>query len=317
MDKKLEMQVLKDTHIDLAPGVQTNGVSCVVGKGTSFESMAMALTSVHMMVKCSQWWYGDMFNQGQAVIGERMDQIVGMIRISFKSWKHYGYMATKFPPKDRFMELEFGHHEKVAGLERAKQKRYLQKAVDNDWTVSEFANYVRMEEGANKKSGETNKDNYVYDNYVMAKIIGDVSPDSVSEAMVDGIEIPLDTLMSLGISPIANEDCVYIIAVKEKRAEGIEEAGTVTDQETVVPEPAVDYSKMSPAKLADEVWPWVQEIGYLSVSMLGNKYKVGHLAAMKVVEVLQKQAFIGEIEEDGSGHYPVTKTQQKNAPAFA
>lgn len=288
---------LDEDYVILAAGIEARGMGCVISRNCSFDAVYRAVKTVRSLTKKTPWWYGDLLNQGFEVIGDKMDQIVAMAEIKLQTLQHYSYMARRFPPAERYEELEFGHHEKVVSFESEERRRLLELAIEKDWSIVEFANYVR---GLKQLKPPADPAQPVYDTYVMAKIARPLNSESVDQGLADGVKLKLDDILALGLAPIANEDVLYVIGVQEKAATNIEESGPLCEDDVKVPEPAFDYRKLTPAKLADEVLPFIKETGRCTASIITRKFNVTHTQAVRAIEVLEQQGVVGPADRDGN-----------------
>jgi hypothetical protein len=64
----------------------------------------------------------------------------GLFGLAFETLMDYGTVARNVKTSNRFEVLSFTHHIQVAAP--AKQKRYLTRALENGWSVSELKKQI-------------------------------------------------------------------------------------------------------------------------------------------------------------------------------
>jgi hypothetical protein len=112
---------------------------------TLAEWMA-AGSALRVLLHGLQFAIGDWLNYGEAQYGELAAQAIDARDWSPETVRVYRWVAAKVPPQNRMMEqgLSFQHHQAVAKLTPAKQKKWLQRAAaapEDDaeaWTVNQL-----------------------------------------------------------------------------------------------------------------------------------------------------------------------------------
>lgn len=111
-----------------------------------WETLGRALANQHDSI---QWWLGDWWRFGShnREYGKRAAIFAkGIFRHSFETLMNYGVVAAKVPTSLRNEVLSFSHHAMVSSLTHAEQKRWLAKAAQQNWSVSQLRQWLRMVE---------------------------------------------------------------------------------------------------------------------------------------------------------------------------
>ena len=72
------------------------------------------------------------------------------LRPAFETLMDYGAVARRVKTSNRFEALSFSHHIQVATLRSATQKRYLTRALENGWSVSELKRQIAADRGSDR-----------------------------------------------------------------------------------------------------------------------------------------------------------------------
>ena len=91
---------------------------------------------------CIQFWIGDLLSYRDQKWG-MYDDIAEETGIEKNTLRQYKQVAETIKSDDRSSDLSFTHHLQVSPLEPEKQKKILQKASENKWTVRETREAVR------------------------------------------------------------------------------------------------------------------------------------------------------------------------------
>ncbi|HEV7161928.1 MAG TPA: hypothetical protein VGN25_01610 [Solirubrobacteraceae bacterium] len=94
----------------------------------------------------SQWWIGDWMLFGTEKWGERYLEASRLTGYDPKSLRNIRYVASRFPPSLRRDELNWSHHALLAGLDRAKQRYWLDRAVVDRLSVDDLRCELRSTE---------------------------------------------------------------------------------------------------------------------------------------------------------------------------
>ena len=88
-----------------------------------------------------QWWLGDWWVHGEHVYGERkalFDEGGPLADMNFQTVRNYGWVANAVTTSHRWDVLSFKHHEYVAAMLPAQQRKWLARAVKEDWSSNEL-----------------------------------------------------------------------------------------------------------------------------------------------------------------------------------
>ncbi len=94
----------------------------------------------------SQWWIGDWMLFGTEKWGERYLEASRLTGYDPKSLRNIRYVASRFPPSLRRDELNWSHHALLAGLDRSKQRHWLDRAVVDRMSVEDLRCELRSAE---------------------------------------------------------------------------------------------------------------------------------------------------------------------------
>lgn len=90
------------------------------------------------------WWVGDWIEQGTVVYGGKYQEALKVMALELSTLQTYAYVARKFHQTSRRIEvLSFGHHHVVASLDPADADAWLERAVDENWSVGELREQLR------------------------------------------------------------------------------------------------------------------------------------------------------------------------------
>lgn len=97
--------------------------------------------------KFVQWYLGWWWNHGHKKWTREAESFIEDCGYKKKSLITYGYIETSVKPSIRMDNLAFNHHQLVAPMETAtEQKKWLQKASNNEWTVAQFREAIKGEQ---------------------------------------------------------------------------------------------------------------------------------------------------------------------------
>lgn len=94
-----------------------------------------------------EWWTGDLWNKHPAKYGKRETYALRH-GLKPKTLSNRGWICEKC--SHRREDLSFKHHEVVASMPPADQQMWLQRAVDNTWTVKELRVAIRDDKLLNR-----------------------------------------------------------------------------------------------------------------------------------------------------------------------
>jgi hypothetical protein len=77
----------------------------------------------------------------------------GVFGLAFETLMDYGTVARSVKTSNRFEVLSFTHHLQVAALRPARQKRFLTRALENGWSVSELKRQIAADGRGDRDPG--------------------------------------------------------------------------------------------------------------------------------------------------------------------
>jgi hypothetical protein len=105
----------------------------------------------------TQWWIGDWWAYGEHAYGDRKalfkegGPLEGM---SFKTCATYGYVARNVTTSTRVEVLSFKHHRIVATLPPTQQRKWLERAAKEEWSIRELMNKINPKENDDEEEEE-------------------------------------------------------------------------------------------------------------------------------------------------------------------
>lgn len=111
---------------------------------------------------CVQFWIGDALKYREQHWGmyEDVAEESGYDKQTLKNIKS---ISENVPSTVRNPELSFTHHAEVSKLDHGQQEEYLQKAVDEKWTVRDLREAIKSDERKEKYKAEINKPTGTFD----------------------------------------------------------------------------------------------------------------------------------------------------------
>lgn len=132
-----DVAVRKSTALSI-PCVTLTATSAVVDEQISEEQFAAAFQQLTHMHGALSWWLGDLLTFGKMNYRDLTLQLEGEYKREQRSLEDYSYVSANISSTVRTVDLEWSHHKLVAPLLARVQKKWLQLAVKNDWTVAEM-----------------------------------------------------------------------------------------------------------------------------------------------------------------------------------
>jgi N6-adenosine-specific RNA methylase IME4 len=126
------------------PGTLTR-TSWQLPKKLSFEDWIGCGLVLGKIEGAVQWWLGDWWAYGEHSYGERKALFVegGPLEdMSFNTLAHYGWIARSIETCNRLQVLSFKHHEHVASLSPAQQRKWLERAVREEWSSNQLKSAI-------------------------------------------------------------------------------------------------------------------------------------------------------------------------------
>lgn len=99
--------------------------------------------------RCSQWWIGDWIRYGNAKWGEKYVEAARVTGYDVASLRNMAWVASRFDLSLRNDTLTWSHHVLLAPLEPEEQRRWLQRATEERFSVAD----LRIELRARRERG--------------------------------------------------------------------------------------------------------------------------------------------------------------------
>ncbi len=96
---------------------------------------------IFAVIKQSQWVIADMIVGGEARFDLSYKTIAERTGLKTETIRQYAYVSRNV--SIRIDELTFAHHHAVINLSPAQQKKWLQRAVENEWSVAELRRQIK------------------------------------------------------------------------------------------------------------------------------------------------------------------------------
>lgn len=137
MDQTNTIEIKNNQDIVVSSfSLQKNG-AVAIGNPT-FEQWSSCLGFVQKSEQAVHFWLGDIINWGSQTFGEKYTQAVEVTGFDIGTLQNDCYISKAVPIDNRKSELSFEHHKIVAKLEPDEQKKWLEKAADENLTVKEL-----------------------------------------------------------------------------------------------------------------------------------------------------------------------------------
>jgi hypothetical protein len=142
--------VLPITH-DLPEDIISTTTSLMLPKGLTKDQWVAIGATLGKSDSSLRWWIADWWVYGDHRYGDRKTLAArGVFGLAFETLMDYGTVARNIKTSNRFEALSFTHHIQVATLTPTKQKRYLTRALENGWSVSELKKQIAADSGSNR-----------------------------------------------------------------------------------------------------------------------------------------------------------------------
>lgn len=127
-------------------GARTGLTSMELPPDISYEDYEQVLHIVCGVNTATTWWIADALRFGEKAFRDDVyAQAAAYTGLSEHTLETYASVANRVPPERRVAGLRFSHHQEVAPLEPAAQKRWLKAAERNCWTKEELRQEIRAE----------------------------------------------------------------------------------------------------------------------------------------------------------------------------
>lgn len=104
----------------------------------SFEQWQNLGATLQQIDASLPWWIGDWLNYGEWAWGEAYAQAVEITGMSVDRLNNYKWIANKIDVAQRRDDLSWSHHRAVAAFDPELQADWLERAIENGWSVNEL-----------------------------------------------------------------------------------------------------------------------------------------------------------------------------------
>jgi hypothetical protein len=137
--------------LDFPEDVISTTTSLTLPKGLTKDQWVAIGTRLGKSDSTLRWWIADWWVYGDHRHGDRKTlAVTGVFGLEFGTLMDYGTVARNVKTSNRFEALSFTHHIQVATLRPAKQRRYLTRALENGWSVSELKQHIAANSGKDR-----------------------------------------------------------------------------------------------------------------------------------------------------------------------
>lgn len=131
-------------QIQLA-GFQFKQMELVIEGKHTIEEWLDAGRLLTGMESSLNWWIGDWLVFGEHTYGQKYSQAEAVTQHRQDYLKACNFVSSKVPSANRIHGLSWSHHREVATLSPSDQKKWLNKAMENEWSVSELRVNMRKD----------------------------------------------------------------------------------------------------------------------------------------------------------------------------
>jgi hypothetical protein len=122
--------------------------------------------------EASCWWIGDWLVYGELNYPLRYRRAMTETSLDYQTLRNYAWVARKFAPSRRRVDLSFQHHVEVAALSEEEQDHWLDFAERFGWSRNELRRQI-------KASYEDQSDAYAFSESKRVQVSLQVSADRV------------------------------------------------------------------------------------------------------------------------------------------
>lgn len=127
-----------------------NGLSAI---GTpTFEQWEEVGKFIKKAEKSVHFWIGDWLNYGEQKYGEMYSQAIDATDYNYQTVANDKWIANRIKLSDRAETLGIKHYQNIASLDEDTRKEWIDKTVENNWSVSELKQHIKQHEA--RKNGE-------------------------------------------------------------------------------------------------------------------------------------------------------------------
>ena len=115
----------------------------VIRDSMEFEEWCKVGSTLATMQRACHFYVGDWLNAGEKFFPDRYSQALDATNLTYETLQNMAWVARKVPMPYRRKELSWTHHQTVAGMDLADQKKWLQMAIDENLTIADMRYRIR------------------------------------------------------------------------------------------------------------------------------------------------------------------------------
>ena len=138
-----DIELFQEKHL-LVNKIELTPTSLKIIGDMNEDDYGLAWTKLALVHGGTQWWIGDLYNAQQSkhgtarVFAEKHGLDSPTVRV-------YASVCSSVEVLIRINSLTFAHHQLVAPMSPAQQKKWLKRAGNNSWTVKEFREEIKQD----------------------------------------------------------------------------------------------------------------------------------------------------------------------------
>jgi hypothetical protein len=109
----------------------------------SFEQWRETGKRLGLLGRASQWWIGDWINFGASTYGDRWQETANVTGYDTGTLMNMARVAGRIEYSRRREQLDWSHHEAVAGLSEEEQDDWLAQAAEHGWSVKTLRSAIK------------------------------------------------------------------------------------------------------------------------------------------------------------------------------
>lgn len=145
-DVRAELSLLRDLRCEFTD------VSLKLPEAMPEERYYEIVNALLRMGRSHQFWIGDALREGERRFGQHYTKRLDCTGYEAPTLRNFVRVARKVESSRRRDDLSFGHHDAVAAQEPEDQTRWLQRAVQNGWSVMQLRDAITRQEEAQQEA---------------------------------------------------------------------------------------------------------------------------------------------------------------------
>ena len=134
-------------------GIKLEATSLSLTRRIELPEATQIITQIDTMESGMAWWVGDLINALEAMHGEAYAQVIPEGKES--TWLNYKWVAERVKQETRRPSLTWSHHQQVASLLTERQEIFLDRAEQEQLSVSALKKLVAQDKGKKEKPPKT------------------------------------------------------------------------------------------------------------------------------------------------------------------